>query len=327
MRTRKTRMPSEPCGGKRSSLAAGGGAQPRRNQVVVMGMSRSGTSLTTSIVAAVLGGPARPAATWRGTGPAYPRDSRTSAAGYFERQDLVSLNYATLRQLGLSWTRFPPNYAEHPKVQGWGRHNNSDVRRRFEARAASIIEDMSSSRTPYPWVLKDVRFARTLPLWSPMLSQPVCIIPYRHPVEVASSSIMGSVSLWESYNVAALTSARAVGCPTLLLPYDGWMQPEAAAAQLQTLLDFLSCAGVGGLAPQSPAAVLNSTIFSGARHQHAERASPRVKSQLSESARCLWRRLNSGAALLDPSSHACGGVRRTGSRTGRTNGRRTGLFG
>lgn len=305
----------ETCGGRRSSLAGGGDAQPSR-QVVVMGMSRSGTSLTTSIVAAVLGGPARPPAAWRGTGPAYPKDSRTSAAGYFERQDLVSLNYATLRQLGISWTSFPPRYAGNPKAEGWGRYNDSHVRRRFEARASKIIEDMSSSRAPYPWVLKDVRFARTLPLWAPLMSRPVCIIPYRHPAEVASSSVMGSVALWENYNAAALSSARAVGCPTLLLPYDGWMRPDAAAAQLQTLLDFLSCAGVGGIAPQSAASVLNSTIVAGARHQHADRASPRVTSQLSEPARCLWRRLNSGTALLDPSSHACAGVRRKPNRSG-----------
>ena len=72
------------CAHPRSTLDAT--AQPERRQVIVMGMSRSGTSLTTSIVAALLGGPQRPAATWCGSANPYPKDRRTTAAGYFERQ-------------------------------------------------------------------------------------------------------------------------------------------------------------------------------------------------------------------------------------------------
>ena len=62
------------------------GPQPRRRQVIVLGMTRSGTSLTTAIVAGLLGGSTRPAATWCGSARPYPKDRRTTAAGYFERQ-------------------------------------------------------------------------------------------------------------------------------------------------------------------------------------------------------------------------------------------------
>lgn len=278
------------------------GPQSERRQVIVMGMSRSGTSLTASIVAALLGGPSRPQSTWRGTGPAYPKDSRTGPAGYFERRDVVSLNYEVLRQLGQPWSRFPPRYASEPKLLDWGGTTKllgtSPARRRFEAKASSIIADMSSHARA--WVLKDVRFSRTLPLWAPLLSRPVCIIPYRHPAEVASSSLLGSISVWESYLVAALSSARALGCPTLLLPYHGWMSRDEAPAQLRTLVDFLRCAGVRGLDPQPAEAVLNATVHRSSRHQHAERAAPHITGQFSASAQCLWRRLNSGAALRDP---------------------------
>ena len=304
-------------------------------------MTRSGTSLTTSIVAGLLGGATRPDATWCGSALPYPKDQRTTAAGYFERQactqltgrgtqpaarcplpgtpraapeqdvsctapaqDVVSLNYWVLKELGHPWTKFSAGFASRPTLLAWGAKNESSARRRFELEAARVLEDMSSHApgAARAWVLKDARFARTLPLWWPKLSQPVCIIPYRHPAEVASSSILRSVALWESYLVAALSSARALGCPTLLLPYHGWMRSEEAArAQLQVLRHFLRAAGVRGLDEPSPW-LLNATIQRSAQHQHATRASLRVTAQLTASARCLWKRLNAGSALDQPAS-------------------------
>ena len=194
------------------------GPQPRRRQVIVLGMTRSGTSLTTAIVAGLLGGSTRPAATWCGRARPYPKDQRTTAAGYFERQvctraqpaahcpalpeprtpratpaqDVVSLNYWVLKELGHPWTKFSAGFASRPTLLAWGAKNESAARRRFEQRASRVVDDMSSHApgAARAWVLKDARFARTLPLWWPMLSQPLCIIPYRHPAEVASSSIL-----------------------------------------------------------------------------------------------------------------------------------------
>ena len=192
------------------------GPQPRRRQVIVLGMTRSGTSLTTAIVAGLLGGSTRPAATWCGSARPYPKDQRTTAAGYFERQvcaqlaarcpalpephtphatpaqDVVSLNYWVLKELGHPWTKFSAGFASRPTLLAWGAKNESASRRRFERRASRVVDDMSSHAPgdARAWVLKDARFARTLPLWWPMLSQPLCIIPYRHPAEVASSSIL-----------------------------------------------------------------------------------------------------------------------------------------
>ena len=110
---------------------------------------------------------------------------------------MVSLNYWVLKELGHPWTRFPAGFASRPSVLGWGSKNRSATRQRFESEAAKIVADMSR-HAPGParaWVLKDVRFARTLPLWWPQLQRPVCIIPYRHPAEVASSSILKSAAL------------------------------------------------------------------------------------------------------------------------------------
>ncbi|EOD21254.1 hypothetical protein EMIHUDRAFT_241442 [Emiliania huxleyi CCMP1516] len=61
-----------------------------------MGMSRSGSSLTTSIIAAMLRNGSRSDETaWRGLGRALPSDS-ANPGGYYEREDVVRLNYATI---------------------------------------------------------------------------------------------------------------------------------------------------------------------------------------------------------------------------------------
>jgi hypothetical protein len=191
----------------------------------VMGMARSGTSLTTSIIADMLLRNGSSDVVWRGGAPAYPVDKR-NPHGYFERADVVALNYKYVRELtGASWATFPHGYAAGPALLNFSSAAASQTRRGFEKSAFAILQDMELHA---PWVLKDVRFARTLPLWWPLLSAPVCVIPYRHPLEVAASSRLHSVSLWENYVVSALASARATNCPTLLVSYAKWLEPVAA---------------------------------------------------------------------------------------------------
>ena len=232
-----------------------------------MGMSRSGTSLTTSVVAALLGG-GRPQ-TWRGSSKALSSDS-ANPHGYFERQDAVSLNYATIQALGYSWYTFPAEWASNPKAL-----TAADASSSFRQRATAIVADMRNSSPTAPWVLKDVRFARTLPLWRQLVTGPTaCLIPVRHPSEVAHSSKMSITNrelLWFNYMLSALVSARSLGCPTMLVPYHGWLSTAvssgkpppnltSAEAQLESIFDFLKCAGLGGLPSVPPHAALRELV-------------------------------------------------------------------
>ena len=249
----------------------------KESAVLLFGMSRSGTSLATSLVASLLGD--RSPAVWRGSGPSYPTDNR-NRLGYFERHDLVRLNYDVLRSLSGSWTHFPPGFAQQPaalnfsdagvasgaaaaaahprglldllrSASGGGSSSSSrsssssssgrsrggiargsagggsaggatsaraSRRAAFEARAEPIVADMA--RRGVPFVLKDVRFARTLPLWAPLLRahtrRLACVIPFRHPAEVERSSITGGdrILLWRHYLLAALGALHtAAACP------------------------------------------------------------------------------------------------------------------
>ena len=271
--------------------------------VIVLGMSRSGTSLTTSAIAALSGGGE---AAWRGTGARYPDDGANSL-GYFERLDVVRLNYEALRSIGYSWTQFEPEFSRMPRsISRWP----EQVRKKFLDKAAPIMSDM---RRRAPFVLKDVRFSRTLPLWAPLLASGAmphkngsrrpsgvgpgfaCVLPFRHPSEVALSSralptALGRMRLWQSYILAALASTRSANCPVLLVEYDAWF--TSAAAQLAKLRRFLGCAGLR-LAPGAAALEPGSFVHPEQRHHRtADRGQP-----LPADISCLLRALRSGEAL------------------------------
>mmetsp|Transcript_10886 Transcript_10886/g.35070 ORF Transcript_10886/g.35070 Transcript_10886/m.35070 type:complete len:302 (-) Transcript_10886:384-1289(-) len=269
-----------------------------RSQVIVMGMSRSGTSLTTSIIAALLRQGGDIDSSWRGSADAYPTDRR-NRNGYFERADAVALNYKYVYDLtGSVWTHFPDDYAAHPHLLNFSAPGLASKRVAFQSRAASIVSDMEKHA---PWVLKDVRFARTLPLWWPLLREPVCIIPYRHPLEVAASSLLHSVALWENYMTAALTSTRAMGCPTMLVSYADWLEPTAAKAQLESLYGFLRCAHVqiGEQRQAAPTEVLDRLVRPHEHHSTVESARKIsvLSRQLTPHAACMWEQLKTGEAL------------------------------
>jgi hypothetical protein len=160
------------------------------SQVIIMGMSRSGSSLTASIVAALLG---HQPGCWHGSGVPLRSDTH-NRLGYFERHDVVSLNHQLASAMsGHAWYSFPPDFAgKERSAARLARSSTAAWRARtgFDEKARRIVADMDAYA---PWLLKDVRFARTLPVWRPHLSSPICIIPYRHPAEVASSSAVRSV--------------------------------------------------------------------------------------------------------------------------------------
>ena len=273
-----------------------GGKQKRRAAVIVMGMSRSGTSLTTSIITKLLNpGGGDEKTVYMGSGAPYPAD-HANPNGYYERRDVISLDYGTLRTIEKgAWYNFPPGFAQHPTLLNYSGSPSlaAHQRRAFEEKAVPILADMDKRQ---PWVLKDVRFARMLPLWWPLLtSGAVCVIPYRNPLDVAASSILHSTRVWENYMSAALATTAALGCPTALVSYHDWTSGDARARrQLAGLHAFLRCAGVPGLTAQPSPGVLEQAVLTSATHT---RDTASYQSQLSPSVRCLWERLRNGSAL------------------------------
>lgn len=193
------------------------------NRVVVLGMKRSGTSLTAGILASL--------------GYFVENNSREpdrhNPEGYWESYRVLNLNTRLLRRLG--GTEFQP-----PRTTaGW------EMRREFRGerkRAKSIVE---SYETHDSWAMKDDRFSLTLPLWKlvlpPRLSYVICV---RNPLAVARSMAqMDRRQDWESsfkswyttyFNNAILNTQ---GEDRLLVFYEDYR--DSSKSQILKLCDFL----------------------------------------------------------------------------------------
>jgi len=244
-----------------------------QTQIIVTGMSRSGTSLTTSIIAAL-------GADWRGTGPAYIRlMQKKNPKGYFERKDLVDLNYRLLRNLGVKWNKPLSKPGKLSEV----------YRTDFLRVARPIINDMNKHN---PWVLKDCRFSLTLPYWASLLYRPICVIVFRHPLEVKSSSITKSTAVWETYTTSALRNAQNFCAHRLLVSYRSLVSdPVGAIGELQdTLVDLFKVEGLKKLTDAEAFQIVDPSL-------HHERFSIDQTEGMTTSEVCLWKALLDRTAL------------------------------
>lgn len=144
--------------------------KPRRQAVLVLGMHRSGTSAVTEALG-FLGGrlPARIL-------PPQPDNPR----GFFEPQGIVEIHERLLASAGTSWfdwDAFPTNWYAALEAHSYVRELAEAIRADYGN--AGIL------------LLKDPRICRFLPLWTRLLSelkiQPLVVLPFRNPLEVAAS--------------------------------------------------------------------------------------------------------------------------------------------
>jgi hypothetical protein len=203
--------------------------------VCVLGMSRTGTSLTTRVLslAGVYLGPEdellqKDLHQLEGEGESVLARARdTNPEGFWEHYRLMRLNERILRRLGGSW-REPP---EMPP--GW---ETSEALAPERAEARALIDE--SFRGHDLWAWKDPRNCLTLPFWQRLLPEMRYVICVRNPVDVAASlqrrdeiSFEQSVSLWLAYVSHALINTS--GKPRLFVSYEDFFDaPEVTAASL-----------------------------------------------------------------------------------------------
>jgi len=141
-----------------------------RTAVLVLGMHRSGTSALTRTLG--LCGAGLPAHLM----PA----SEDNPRGYFESQPVYQLHEELFQATGRAWddlTAPSTGWQGSPAAQPWA------------DRAAEVLEKEFDG--PGPFVLKDPRMCRLLPLWRRALRQagthPACVLVVRNPLDVAAS--------------------------------------------------------------------------------------------------------------------------------------------
>ena len=191
--------------------------------IFVLGMARTGTSVTTRILN-LYGADVGPEPKLMGP------NADVNAKGFYEHFPLMQINVELLQRLGGSWRDLPD------LTPGWeldpGLDDLRDQARRL------IADDFAEARL---WVFKDPRTSLTLPFWRPLLGQTRFVICFRNPLEVAESlarrdglSLEQSVALWEQYTASAI--AHTAGARRVFVGYgeyfDGRDQALTAVARL-----------------------------------------------------------------------------------------------
>jgi len=140
----------------------------RELPVCVLGMGRSGTSLTARVLN-LLGVDLGPET---GLIPASPQNRK----GYWERRAIFELNDAVLSAMG-------GNYANPPPLRpGWHR---SSILKPLKQRARILVAECFGA-SPL-WGFKDPRTSLTLPFWRDVIPRMRYVICVRDPAEVAAS--------------------------------------------------------------------------------------------------------------------------------------------
>jgi GT2 family glycosyltransferase len=192
--------------------------------VVVLGMARTGTSVTTRILNLLGMAVGEPEALLGAI-------ERINEKGFYEHYAMMRLNTALLRRFGGTW-RDPPVLPA-----GWESDPEIDDLR--EQAAAIIANEFAGEPL---WGFKDPRTCLTLPFWRPLIGPAAFVICHRHPLEIAASlerrdelTAEQSVALWRRYTAGAL--AATAEDPRMIIGYRNLLEdPMSACEDLATFV-------------------------------------------------------------------------------------------
>lgn len=199
--------------------------------VFVLGMHRSGTSLTTGIMSA-LGVP---------LGDELIPPDANNRMGYFESPSVGRIHDGLLRALGSSWyspmtvAPLPERWWQLPAVQPF---------------KAALLENAARQLAlgGGTWAFKDPRTSRLLPLWREIAAELGAesryVLVVRNPHEVARSlhsrdgiSVLRAEMLWLEHTVEPLLDASQA--LNAIVDYDRWFRdPHEQARALAQALDL-----------------------------------------------------------------------------------------
>jgi len=190
--------------------------------LLIVGMHRSGTSAFARITN-MLGfnlGPME----------SMGEPSKDNPKGFWEQMPVRNLNDFLLQAVGASWDN--PHDFSVDRISEKARFDFFRLADRFVSRL----------RGDAPWAIKDPRLSLTMSAWRPLLQDPVVLLVYRNPLEVASSLEARNnfpkaygLALWEKYIIEALNNAAEL--PLVTVNYgDVVSAPVETVERLQTQL-------------------------------------------------------------------------------------------
>lgn len=194
-----------------------------RRVVVVIGMHRSGTSLTASVLQAI----------GVDLGDQLIEADRHNRAGYFEQERIVRLNRRIFDLLDRRWVG-PKGTLPLPK-DWWLR----EELRPIQAELAEIVRHEMAQCSSI-WGFKDPRVSRLIPMWRAIFADlgvtPSYVLAVRHPAAVSASlnardGIPPAKAhlLWLEHNLEAVMNAGAQ--LARVVDFDRWFSDGEAQAR------------------------------------------------------------------------------------------------
>ena len=169
----------------------------------------------------------------------------------------------------------------------------TDAKKKYKPRITALLEKLDRKGT---WALKDPRLSLLLPIFLRHLKDPVAVIAYRNPVEVARSleqrnqlpQLVG-MALWEAYVISALRAS--VGVPRLFVGYDELIRSPATTAAC--LREALRRAAVADLKKLGETLVVDQGL-----HHHRARTADIHATATAEQV-ALWRALEDASTIAN----------------------------
>ena len=208
----------------------------RRQLVLCVGMHRSGTSVTASLLEAI---------GLRLPGQLISADGH-NPRGYFENRSVVEAQERLLQDLGCWW---PTEAASHglPK-----RLRRSELYRTYQNWLTTYLEESFANEGRLQLAIKDPRSSLLLPAWRVAATrldlELKLVICLRNPRDVCWSLVWRDGPLvgmgWKRAQRLWLQHYRALlvegyGLPAMVVLYEHWLAPKLAVPQLEALTQFL----------------------------------------------------------------------------------------
>ncbi|MCV6636415.1 sulfotransferase [Candidatus Albibeggiatoa sp. nov. NOAA] len=173
-------------------------------QIIVLGMHRSGTSVVAGLLNLM-------GAYFAPDDVALPADM-TNPKGYWERKDVIIANKILMESMGATWHQ----------VSQWDINQITAAQKsQFQQQIEPIINNLNQHQH---WLLKDPRLCLTLPLWQPYFNNPVYVVVYRSPIQIAQSlhkrnqfTLHTGLALWERHMLDGLNAIQ--NKPTVLVSF------------------------------------------------------------------------------------------------------------
>lgn len=259
--------------------------------VFVLGMHRSGTSALTRVLNLM--------------GARLSRDliasKPSNITGFWEAERVLDINNLLLKQFNLLWRDdlpLPAGWLDHPAAR--------EARREIDAYLQAEFADCPL------FAIKDPRLCRVLPLWLEAVeargAEAVCLICYRHPIEVAASLDRRdgipretSLHLWMRSYLEAERDSR--GRPRLILAYDDLLEDwRSAVGRMGEGLQLRWSTPLAEAAPR-----IDEFISPTHRHHTASEFDVIADPELRSAVRGMYERL--GAMSADPAADWAGADR------------------